>query len=238
MRTIRFLHALGQRSCSAMAAMLLIGGCDGISDIESTSTGRTGGSRSTNGSSAGAGGSSGEIEPIGDRRIPFTPEGDREFVDFFVAHHEMAVEMAEHEVMHGEDAKVKAMAQGMIDIQSPEINQMKMIAAGLADPPTAPLPTDPHAQADMAQMSMIHGAALDGMFIIEMIAHRSRATGSTSSTEHVRATGSARSRPNYADSTGQRDRRDGGDAHKFGNARCWRGPCARHRGTHRHGHGG
>jgi hypothetical protein len=48
----------------------------------------------------------------GDRRIPLTPANDLEFVDFFTIHHQMAMEMAEHEVAHGENPEVIALAGG------------------------------------------------------------------------------------------------------------------------------
>jgi uncharacterized protein (DUF305 family) len=124
------------------------------------------------GSDGGADRSSSESDlDIGDRRMPFTPANDREFVDFFVAHHEMAIMMADHERTHGENGEVKNVAQRVIDSQQPEVDKMRAIAAELTDPPPAAMPHDPHADADMDRMSNIAGPELDAMFLTEMIAH-------------------------------------------------------------------
>ncbi|HKU38777.1 MAG TPA: DUF305 domain-containing protein [Polyangiales bacterium] len=112
---------------------------------------------------------------LGDRRVPFAPASDRAFIEFFVGHHEMAVHMAEHEVMHGENAEIQAMAQHMIDAQSAEIDSMKAIEAQLSDPKVTATPDDPHEAADMDHMTMLQGAELDAMFLTEMIAHHASA---------------------------------------------------------------
>ncbi len=83
---------------------------------------------------------------VGDRRLPFTPENDLEFIDFFVPHHEMAVEMAEHVVAHGRSPDVKAMATMMADAQSAEIARLREKRAELAGSANSPaMPEDPHA---------------------------------------------------------------------------------------------
>lgn len=120
---------------------------------------------------AGDDGQAAQAHHIGDRRIPFTPASDRAFIDFFVEHHRMAVEMAKHEVQHGESAEVKALAQDMIDVQSAEIAAMEEIATGLTDSPSPAMPEDPHSQADMEHMASLHGMELDVMFLTDMITH-------------------------------------------------------------------
>jgi uncharacterized protein (DUF305 family) len=113
---------------------------------------------------------------VGDRRVPLTPEDDVEFIDFFVPHHAMAVEMAEHEIAHGQDAAVIAMAKMMRDAQTAEIELMqskRLELAGSADP--TPMPEDPHATSEMAAMMKMTGAKLDMMFLEEMLVHHSSA---------------------------------------------------------------
>jgi uncharacterized protein (DUF305 family) len=113
---------------------------------------------------------------VGDRRIPLTPEDDVEFIDFFVPHHSMAVEMAEHEIAHGKDAAVITMATMMRDAQTAEISLMRAKRkelAGSADP--KPMPEDPHASSEMEAMMKMKGAELDQMFLQEMVVHHSTA---------------------------------------------------------------
>ncbi len=113
---------------------------------------------------------------VGDRRLPLTPENDVEFIDFFVPHHEMAVEMAEHVVAHGQSPDVKAMATMMADAQSAEITLMREKRAELAGSANSPaMPDDPHAMREMEAMSTMSGAELDRMFLQEMIVHHSSA---------------------------------------------------------------
>ncbi len=113
---------------------------------------------------------------VGDRRLPLTPADDVEFIDFFVPHHEMAVEMAEHVVAHGESAAVKAMATMMIDAQSAEMDLMRDKRADLAgSAKSPPLAEDPHAMEEMDAMMGMNGADLDRMFLQEMIVHHSSA---------------------------------------------------------------
>lgn len=108
---------------------------------------------------------------VGDRRIPYTPANDRAFIEFFVEHHEMAVMMAEHELMHGENAELKALAQEIVGMQSAEIEKMQAIASELSEPAPPSIPADPHSDADMERMSSLRGSALDAMFLTDMIGH-------------------------------------------------------------------
>jgi uncharacterized protein (DUF305 family) len=108
----------------------------------------------------------------GDRRIPLTPANDLEFVDFFITHHQMAMEMAEHEVAHGENPEVIALAEAIIAAQGDEVGIMGAVRAsiaGSASPP--PMPEDAHADAEMMAMMAATGTELDRIFVTEMIPH-------------------------------------------------------------------
>jgi uncharacterized protein (DUF305 family) len=113
---------------------------------------------------------------VGDRRVPLTPKDDVEMIDFFVPHHEMAIMMAEHEIAHGADPDVVAMAQRMKDSQTAEVQLMKdkrAELAGSAEPSTPP--EDPHMMAEMRAMEAMEGAELDHLFLEEMITHHASA---------------------------------------------------------------
>jgi len=113
---------------------------------------------------------------VGDRRVPLTPQDDVELIDYFVPHHEMAIMMAEHEIAHGADPDVVAMAQHMKDSQTAEVQLMtdkRAELAGSAEPSTPP--EDPHMMVEMRQMKAMEGAELDRMFLAEMIVHHASA---------------------------------------------------------------
>ncbi|HKP64207.1 MAG TPA: DUF305 domain-containing protein, partial [Polyangiales bacterium] len=103
----------------------------------------------------------------GDRRIPLTPANDTEFIDFFLPHHEMAVQMAEMQMAHGESPEVRAMAQAMRDAQTAEIARMRALRG---TEPTAP-PNDAHMHGEMQMMMHVQGGELDHMFMTEMVQH-------------------------------------------------------------------
>jgi uncharacterized protein (DUF305 family) len=108
----------------------------------------------------------------GDRRVPLTPADDVQFVDFFISHHEMAIMMAEHEVENGENEEVIALAESIRTTQNEELETMRSVRtelAGGAEP--APMPADPHADPEMAEMMQATGVELDRMFLTEMIPH-------------------------------------------------------------------
>jgi uncharacterized protein (DUF305 family) len=107
---------------------------------------------------------------VGDRRIPYTPAGDAEFAAFFAEHHQMAIDMAKIEIAKGSSADVKALATRIRDAQTAElaILEAAKTALGVVVPPA---PADPHTEADMAMMPSMSGAALDQMFLTDMIAH-------------------------------------------------------------------
>lgn len=121
-------------------------------------------------------GSRADFGLVGDRRIPLTPADEVEFIDFFVPHHTMAVEMAEHEIAHGKDADVIAMAKMMREAQTSEIELMQSKREELtgSTEPT-PVPEDPHAASEMVAMMKMTGAELDRMFMEEMLVHHSSA---------------------------------------------------------------
>lgn len=138
----------------------------------------TGGTAGDAGSGAGMGGdaASEALAVEGDRRIPYTPTSDLQFVEFFIMHHQMAIEMAEHEVAHGSATDVKTIAQAVIDAQTAEV-QTLMTIRGQLDGEVAPPPEDPHAVAEMETMEGVSGAELDAMFLLEMIPHHASALG-------------------------------------------------------------
>jgi len=108
----------------------------------------------------------------GDRRLPYTPADDLAFIDFFVSHHQMAIEMANMIVERGQRADVKTLAQSIKDAQTNEIAQMRSARQALtnvADSPAAP--PDSHMMADQAAMMALSGEALDRHFLEEMIPH-------------------------------------------------------------------
>ena len=114
----------------------------------------------------------------GDRRISLTPEDDVTFIDFFVPHHQMAIEMADHVIAHGSDPAVKAMATMMKEAQTSEVELMlskREELAASAEP--EPMPADPHAMAEMGAMMQLEGAELDEMFLLEMIPHHASGLG-------------------------------------------------------------
>jgi uncharacterized protein (DUF305 family) len=113
---------------------------------------------------------------IGDRRVPFTPADDVQFIDFFVPHHQAAIDMATIEIDHGSSAPVKEMAQQMKTSQMDEIAAMRaarQALTGVADSP--PPPADVHMDADMHVMMTLAGAQLDKVFLEEMIQHHAAA---------------------------------------------------------------
>jgi uncharacterized protein (DUF305 family) len=158
------------------------GGTAGQSTAGTHSGGmHVGGSTSAAGNGTAIGGMGGDaaagaLAVAGDRRIPYTPTNDVEFVEFFIMHHQMAIDMAEHEVAHGSAADVKAMAQAVIDAQAAEIETLMTIREQL-DGEIAPPPEDPHAVAEMQAMENMSGAELDAMFLLEMIPHHASALG-------------------------------------------------------------
>lgn len=113
---------------------------------------------------------------VGDRRITLTPDDDLGFIDFFVPHHRMAVEMAEREIAQGHDADIKQMARDMRDSQQSEIDMMLAARKELVGSDAVPSPPDdPHMLAESKEMAGLSGGDLDHMFLAEMIPHHAAA---------------------------------------------------------------
>lgn len=108
----------------------------------------------------------------GDRRVPLTPGNDVVFIDFFVTHHTLAIEMAQMVVERGAREDVKTLARKIIDAQQKELADMRAARALLVGNPESPAPpADAHRSKDMQVMGSISGAELDEMFLKEMTAH-------------------------------------------------------------------
>lgn len=112
----------------------------------------------------------------GDRRVPLTPGNDVVFIDFFVTHHEAAVEMASMVVERGGREEIKAMARSMVEMQSGEIAQMRAARLALTGVEQSPAPPpDPYMSREMERMRSLSGDALDQAFLIAMTAHHAAA---------------------------------------------------------------
>lgn len=143
------------------------------------STAGSGGSRSEGGAAAagsaqgGQGGSATDaLEITGDRRIPFTPETDREFIHFFIEHHQMAIHMAEMVVENGSTPAIQELAERMVTDQTAEIETLRGVEEELEDQPKPPaMPADLHHEAEMQHMMTLTGADLERMFLLDMIPH-------------------------------------------------------------------
>jgi uncharacterized protein (DUF305 family) len=107
---------------------------------------------------------------VGDRRIPLTPV-DLTFIDFFVPHHQMAIEMAELAIDKGGD-EVKQMATTMRASQQQEVETMLTVRLAIAGSAAVPKPPkDALMMAEMAHMRELSGDEFDRMFLTEMIPH-------------------------------------------------------------------
>ena len=58
------------------------------------------------------------------KSMPMSGDTDKDFAMMMRMHHEQAVKMAEVELKNGKDAKLKQMAQKMIDAQRKEIKEL------------------------------------------------------------------------------------------------------------------
>jgi len=156
--------------CAILSAVVAIGCSD-----DSSSVSGAGG----NGSVAGAGGAGKNSLPQalqveGDRRVPYTPTTDLAFAEFFIGHHQMAIDMAKEEVDRGDDPEVVAMARDVIQAQTAEIETMQRIKSQLSGS-VPDMPGDPHADAEMHAAMHASGAELDRLFLLEMIPHHASA---------------------------------------------------------------
>lgn len=59
------------------------------------------------------------------QNLPLDGKTDRDFILMMIPHHQSAVGMAEVEIHHGTNAKVKTLARSIVKSQSAEISQMK-----------------------------------------------------------------------------------------------------------------
>lgn len=57
--------------------------------------------------------------------MKLTGKQDHDFIMMMIPHHEAAIAMAQTEVQHGSDPRVKKVAQGVIDSQSKDVKEMK-----------------------------------------------------------------------------------------------------------------
>jgi uncharacterized protein (DUF305 family) len=104
-----------------------------------------------------------------------SPRSDVEFIDAMIPHHEMALEMTDVVLQKGSDAEVKAMAKAMKDAQTTEIAEMKAIRTRLAGSAATTAQHDEHMMADMEKLEAASGAALDRLFLEEMLPHHAGA---------------------------------------------------------------
>ena len=63
---------------------------------------------------------------------PMTGDADRDFVAMMIPHHRGAIEMAELELAHGHDPRLRRLAQEIVVTQDSEIQVMRAIARDLA----------------------------------------------------------------------------------------------------------
>lgn len=109
---------------------------------------------------------------------------DRAFISAMVPHHQTASDMAKVEVQKGKNAKVKAIAQRIIDAQGKEIAQLTSIATArfsftperMMGPMTEPMMGMPISM-NMSAMApaLAQEANVDRAFLMMMIPHHSSA---------------------------------------------------------------
>ena len=112
---------------------------------------------------------------VKDERSPFIPDHDVDLIDALVPHHQMALEMADHEVMHGTDAEVKAMAAQMKEDQAREIEQLLRMREELTGCSNVPPIPDRHMERDMMMLMQASGLEVDILFLDHMIPHHAGA---------------------------------------------------------------
>jgi uncharacterized protein (DUF305 family) len=162
------------RGGSAQGGGKQTGGAGGKSTAGAGGSGAEMGGAGTSGFGQGGegGGVMDAVDITGDRRIPFTPETDREFTHFFIEHHEMAIHMAEMVVENATTPSIQDLAERMVTAQTAEVATLRAVEEELQDQPEPPpMPMDPHHEADMAHMMTLTGAELEQMFLLDMIQH-------------------------------------------------------------------
>ena len=60
-----------------------------------------------------------------DMSLQFTGDADRDFAQAMIPHHQGAIDMARIVLEHGDDPELRNLAQGVIDTQEREINQLR-----------------------------------------------------------------------------------------------------------------
>jgi uncharacterized protein (DUF305 family) len=103
------------------------------------------------------------------------PASDVAYIDMLTKHHQGALEMANHEIERGASAELKAMAEQMKQDQQAEIDLMQQVRREIAADEDNDAVDDRHMQADMEHMVTLSGAALDEMFLRDMIPHHAGA---------------------------------------------------------------
>lgn len=103
------------------------------------------------------------------------PDSDLEFIDAMVPHHAMAVDMSEMVLQRGSSGELKVMARHMRDAQKAEIAAMKAVRVELVGSDEVAAQHDPHMHADLEKMAAASGAALDRLFVEEMLPHHAGA---------------------------------------------------------------
>lgn len=106
---------------------------------------------------------------------------DVAYLDHMTEHHQMALDMARAVGERGASAEVRQMAEAIVRAQTAEIDTMKAWRARwhAGAPATPPMPAEHAAmmgmQMDMAGLQAASGAALDRLFLIDMIPHHAGA---------------------------------------------------------------
>ena len=62
---------------------------------------------------------------MNDMMAPMSGSADKDFVMMMMPHHQGAIDMANIELKHGKDKKLRTMAHTIIDAQKKEIEEMK-----------------------------------------------------------------------------------------------------------------
>ena len=105
-------------------------------------------------------------------RVPFIPANDVQYIDAIVPHHEHALEMAEMELEKGTRPEVQTIAQRIKDMQMQEIQLLLAARQQLTGHSRVPRPPrDRHNERDMRELQAATGAAVDSLFIRDMIPH-------------------------------------------------------------------
>jgi len=105
----------------------------------------------------------------------------KEFLAMMVAHHQMAVDMAQAEIAAGKDAKVKALARRVIAAQQSEITQMRSWYRALYGEDVPKYDAGDHGMAGMMGMAGMTAEAVSGAanpdqaFLRMMIPHHAGA---------------------------------------------------------------